>query len=488
MAAESLQDQLHGFLSQDGTRWLLVVLGVVILLRLRLVLFAAALPVLAYWHYSNQPEAKKNADSQNAQDQGEEEEDEADFDERDPAEDDALDDLDLDADLKQDSDIYDDSFWEDKAKPRGQGRPGSDPKGPRDDDLGLGKDGFSWDGGRDELDDLLSRDEPSQLPGLNGRPGLESRSGLRDSPGPGLDEDDFGLGGGLDFDFLDGGGGSKGKGKGKGKSKDGKGKDKDPNAPREADPKQVFVANVGEAPEDEIRSFFEQVGEVVRLKVLKDLDGSSKGVCFVTFRTEEEAQKAVTLHGSPFEAGDGRNLVVKPAHGGNKGKGEGKGKSSDRDGPPDLGGSERFGSFGGGGDRERPNRNSGKGRGKGRGTDRGMDDILEEALADQDGPLKVQDFDFTARRFLGELRSRDRNDGGSRFNEAMDMVLRYTSSKDRSSVRKWPAYVYTLLSKFDPSLSEEMREKDAERRAQKGGGRSFVRARQDSDDREDRDD
>ncbi|CAK9051287.1 unnamed protein product [Durusdinium trenchii] len=76
-----------------------------------------------------------------------------------------------------------------------------------------------------------------------------------------------------------------------------------------------------------------------------------------------------------------------------------------------------------------------------------VDEALEEApsakrrvISGHDGPLRMADFDFAARRFLGELRSRDRADGGARFSEAMDMVLKYTSTKDRSSVRKWTAY------------------------------------------------
>ena len=37
-----------------------------------------------------------------------------------------------------------------------------------------------------------------------------------------------------------------------------------------------------------------------------------------------------------------------------------------------------------------------------------------QALSGHDGPLRMADFDFAARRFLGELRSRDRSDGGAR--------------------------------------------------------------------------
>ena len=37
-----------------------------------------------------------------------------------------------------------------------------------------------------------------------------------------------------------------------------------------------------------------------------------------------------------------------------------------------------------------------------------------QVLSGHDGPLRMGDFDFAARRFLGELRSRDRADHGSR--------------------------------------------------------------------------
>merc|ERR1712187_754346 len=99
-----------------------------------------------------------------------------------------------------------------------------------------------------------------------------------------------------------------------------------------------------------------------------------------------------------------------------------------------------------------------------------MDEILEEELSAADGPVKPSDFDFAARRFLTELRTRDRADGTQRFQDALDMVIKYTSSKDRSSVRKWPAYIFTLLQKFDPDLADALRERDAERRREKGGG------------------
>ncbi|CAE7239814.1 PABPC5, partial [Symbiodinium natans] len=272
-------------------------------------------------------------------------------------------------------------------------------------------------------------------------------------------EKDFGLDRERDFDFGSSfGNGHKGKGREPRDGKDShKGKSKEP---READPKQVFVANIGEAHEDELRSFFEDAGEVERLKVLRNPDGSSKGIGFVTFRTEEQAQKALSFHNKAFEGG---HIVVRLAHGG-KGKGDReKGEKGDKgDGRDGRGDSNR--------DRDSRDRTKGKGRGgKGKVPMADVEDLLEQALSGQDGPLKISDFDFTAKKFVAELRSRDRADGGSRFQEAMDMILKYTSSKDRSSVRKWPAYVFTLLQKFDPALGEEMRERDQERR-QKGSG------------------
>jgi len=525
----ALKDDLLAKVESPAARWFLVAIGVIILLRLRLVLFAAALPLMAYWHYSNQQEDQTGSTGQDDADSG----GQADSvpvtsmdrggDAPWPADDDDEDDAlfrDDDPPKRNEGlgneagpDPYDQSFWGEgdsagapgsapwQSKPMpesgGSSRPsggndfGSKPKPAMD----------SWDAGGDlDDDDLFLGGGPGGFGGGGGGGG----GGSRNRPAGG-DLDDFGgFGGGgpkktsdFDFDFLGGGndmdllgsslgggmmgdddlfgggfgGGGKGKGKGKGKKGD-KGERREPGAPREADPKQVFVANVGDLSEDEIRSFFEEVGDVERLKVLRNPDGSSKGVCFVTFASIDQAQKALGLHGSPLE---GKNLVVRLAHGGNKGEKGDKGgrKGDDRgDGPIDLGGSERFGSAFGGGDRDRGGKGFGRGKGPGnRRNDRGeMDELLEEAMADGDGPLRVSDFDFAARRFLQELRNRDRSDDTQRFQEALEMVLKYTNSKDRSSVRKWPAYVFTLLQKFDSGLWEELRERDAERKREKGGG------------------
>mmetsp|Transcript_7813 Transcript_7813/g.19835 ORF Transcript_7813/g.19835 Transcript_7813/m.19835 type:complete len:540 (+) Transcript_7813:224-1843(+) len=522
----ALKDELLAKVESPAARWFLVAVGVIVLLRLRLVLFAAALPLMAYWHYSNQQEEQAGPTGQ----------DDADGDDQasggpvtsmdrggadapwptdeDDDDDDALfrdDDLPKRNDglgKETGPDPYDQSFWGDGDMDGGggtspwQSKPKQEPRqsaGATDDFGSKPKPAMdSWDAGGDLDDDDLFLGGGSRGGGgsRNQAPGgsLDDFGGLSGG-GPKKASSDFDfdfLGGGNDMDLLGsslggmgdddlfgggfgGGGGGKGKGKGKGKKGE-----KGEREPREADPKQVFVANVGDLPEDEIRSFFEDVGDVERLKVLRNPDGSSKGVCFVTFATVDQAQKALGLHGSPLE---GKNLVVRLAHAGNKGEKGSKGGGKDRDrgeGPMDLGGSERFGSAFGdrdrgdrGFDRDRGDR-GGKGGGKGKGkrhNERGeMDELLEDALADSDGPLRVGDFDFAARRFLTELRHRDRADDTQRFQEALDMVLKYTCSKDRSSVRKWPAYIFTLLQKFDSGLWEELRERDAERKREKGGG------------------
>jgi len=478
-------------LENPAVRWALVCIGVVILVRLRLILFAAALPIMAYWHYSNHSQEPAEA---SATDAGEEEsparagEDNYGGDDR----------FDRRGPGRASDEVYDEDFWTSDGQQPPRSAPSREAAGGRSAARATPQDnhlGGSWD------------DDPSGGPADDFPKPKSNMDDILGSLGSGFGgDDDFGLGKAGDFDFLGSGGGDDflsqsmggGFGKGKGKGKKGDREGKGDKGPREANPKQVFVAGIGDLQEDEIRMFFEDVGEVDRLKLLTNEDGSSKGVCFVTFREESQAQQALTLHGSDLS---GRNITVRLAHGGNKGKdgdkgGKGEGKR-DREPRMDFGPSERFGSaFGDGGDRgdrssfDRP-REKGKGGGKGGsrgGRDRGeLEDLLEEVLAEQEGPVKSSDFDFAARRFLIEIRTRDKADSTTRFQEAMDMVIKYTAPKERSAVRKWPAYIYTLLQKFDPSLAEELRERDAARRQEKGGGRDrppreFTRDRDDDRD------
>ncbi len=79
------------------------------------------------------------------------------------------------------------------------------------------------------------------------------------------------------------------------------------------DKKKLYVGNLPySVNSDELRKIFSEFGEVVDAIVLSDkFSGRSKGFGFVTFATEEMAQKAVEgLNGK--EVG-GRNLVVNVA-------------------------------------------------------------------------------------------------------------------------------------------------------------------------------
>jgi len=279
----------------------------------------------------------------------------------------------------------------------------------------------------------------------------------------------------------------RGKGYSKGSGDKGVSKE-DQNLP---DPRQIFVAGIGNSSEDEIKAFFQQVGDIARVKVLRTPEGVSKDVSFITFRSEEQAQDALRLHGTSFA---GKNITIRIANGkkgSEKGSGGKGGPASpshgpiDRPGPegsqPDLGGSSRFDALAGQSPTERliedigglpPPRAKGKSSSKGGGRGKGewmseLDTALEEALSTGDcGPVKVTDFDFTSKRFLSELRQRDRLDGTQRFQAALDFVFEYTAGKDRSAVKKWTAYVFKLLQKSDTEFADGFQKREEERRRQ----------------------
>lgn len=93
------------------------------------------------------------------------------------------------------------------------------------------------------------------------------------------------------------------------------------------DPRQVFVAGIGDAPESKVRALFEEAGDIERLKFLTNGDGSSKGVCFVTYRTEGQADKSLDFHGEEF---NGKKLIVRIAQAPKGGQG-GQGPARRRD-------------------------------------------------------------------------------------------------------------------------------------------------------------
>ncbi len=78
--------------------------------------------------------------------------------------------------------------------------------------------------------------------------------------------------------------------------------------------------------------------------------------------------------------------------------------------------------------------------------------------------LQATDFDFRCRRFLGELKLRDQEEGKQDAPAALKMIMDYTKEKDRNSVRNMSAYLYTLFKKTDPDLYEDIRQRDSEAR------------------------
>ncbi|CAJ1429248.1 unnamed protein product [Effrenium voratum] len=88
------------------------------------------------------------------------------------------------------------------------------------------------------------------------------------------------------------------------------------------------------------------------------------------------------------------------------------------------------------------------------GVDRG--DVVNseiEALLNRPG-AKVQkaDFDAGVRRFLGALTGGP--NGQQKMKDAMAMLHTYTSQKSRTAVKNWPAYLLTLLKRFEPGALE----------------------------------
>ncbi len=76
---------------------------------------------------------------------------------------------------------------------------------------------------------------------------------------------------------------------------------------------KLFVGSIAWATtQDGLKAFFEQVGEVVEVKIIIDREtGKSKGFGFVTMATEEAADKAIEeLNGKDL---DGRQLRVSKA-------------------------------------------------------------------------------------------------------------------------------------------------------------------------------
>ncbi|CAK9090527.1 unnamed protein product [Durusdinium trenchii] len=71
-------------------------------------------------------------------------------------------------------------------------------------------------------------------------------------------------------------------------------------------------------------------------------------------------------------------------------------------------------------------------------------------------PLTKKDIDYRCKRILTEFCMRS---SAVRVSEALAMVEKSTSGKRREEVRSWPAYVATLLRRFDPEMTAQMEKK-----------------------------
>jgi cold shock CspA family protein len=78
-------------------------------------------------------------------------------------------------------------------------------------------------------------------------------------------------------------------------------------------------------------------------------------------------------------------------------------------------------------------------------------------------PLQKRDFDFRVRRFLHEVCI---HSSVSKVSEALAMVETSTAGKRRDEIRSWPAYLATLLRRYDSKLYELLAERDRRSRVE----------------------
>jgi len=75
-----------------------------------------------------------------------------------------------------------------------------------------------------------------------------------------------------------------------------------------ADPKEIFIKNLPRSyTEDDVRALFSPHGHVTSARVLRFPDGLSRGLGFVDFESEEEANASLVLSGTLVE---GRVIAV----------------------------------------------------------------------------------------------------------------------------------------------------------------------------------
>jgi len=263
--------------------------------------------------------------------------------------------------------------------------------------------------------------------------------------------------------------------------------------PRGSNPRQVYVGGLPfRTLESDLKDYFShRCGRIDQVKLLRQQDGKSKGVAFITFNNAEDAEGALQFHDTEFE---GRLLTVRIANpASNKNQNDkpqnnnafaprSQGEHIDiRQLPPatlnfinnrvvnelnsndpnkrhsNISNPMRQDSF----DNNRNLQNSHHPRNQAlRYSREELDVVIRPFVEVDDIPLETTDFDFHARRLLSELKYRDKQQDTNLCEEALQMVRKCCATKDREGVRNWKAYVYTLLAKFAPELSTEFKERD----------------------------
>jgi len=96
---------------------------------------------------------------------------------------------------------------------------------------------------------------------------------------------------------------------------------------------------------------------------------------------------------------------------------------------------------------------------------RAKDEIFAEIrkMLENSPALQQADFDFRVRQHLHALYG---SGGKGRLREAMAMLQAATMQKERQAVKKWPAYLLTLLKKFDSDQATQDREARARARVE----------------------
>ena len=78
--------------------------------------------------------------------------------------------------------------------------------------------------------------------------------------------------------------------------------------------KKIYVGNLSyETTDDDLRSFFSEMGNIVSIKIITDpYTGQSRGFAFIEMETASEASKAISsLNGREL---NGKTLRVNEAH------------------------------------------------------------------------------------------------------------------------------------------------------------------------------